>query len=145
MKVIIQRVSSASVSVKGDVVGQIKQGLLLFIGITHQDSLKNVEWLTHKISNLRIFSDINDKLNLSIQDIHGEILAVSQFTLYADAIKGNRPSFAEAAISAQAMPLYEAFIAALRAKGIKTATGIFATDMQVQLINDGPVTIVLEK
>lgn len=145
MKLVIQRVSEARVSIAHNIVSQIGYGLLILVGITHTDTSETVQWLTQKVSKLRIFTDDYDKLNLSILDIKGEILVVSQFTLYADAIKGNRPSFIDAALPAHAKLLYELFIDQLRAKGINTATGTFAADMQVHLINDGPVTIVLEK
>jgi len=145
MRVVIQRVKSASVMVDNNIAGSINQGLLLFIGITHNDNQAKIDWCINKIINMRIFSDSDDKLNLSIKDINGSILAISQFTLYADTVKGNRPSFITAAPPTIALPLYEYFIQQLQLSGITTETGIFGADMQVSLTNDGPVTIIMEK
>ncbi|NMB57234.1 D-tyrosyl-tRNA(Tyr) deacylase [Candidatus Beckwithbacteria bacterium] len=145
MKTIIQRVTKASVKIDGKIYSQINQGLLILLGITNTDTEKEVNWLVDKIANLRIFSDENDKMNLSVQDIKGEILVVSQFTLYADCQKGNRPSFMGAARPEQAIPLYEKFIIRLKQIGISTKTGEFGAMMKVELTNDGPVTIDLEK
>jgi len=145
MRIVIQRVKSASVVVDNNIAGSINQGLLLFIGITHNDNQAKIDWCINKIINMRIFSDRDDKLNLSIKDINGSILAISQFTLYADTIKGNRPSFITAAPPTIALPLYEYFIQQLQLSGITTETGIFGADMQVSLTNDGPVTIIMEK
>lgn len=141
----IQRVSNASVSVDGKLVSQIGNGLLVLLGVTHGDSEIEVAWLTQKIIKMRIFSDNEDKMNLSLQDIGGEILVVSQFTLYGEAIKGNRPSFSSAAAPDLANRLYEKFMQQLQSVGIPTFGGIFGADMQVNLTNDGPVTILLER
>lgn len=145
MKVVIQRVKSSSVSVAGEIVGEINQGLLILLGITHDDTKDQCDWLANKVINMRIFSDSEDKLNLSVKDIAGSILLISQFTLYAEAEKGNRPSFTSAARPEIAKPLYEHFIDKLKANGIQVESGIFGADMQVELINDGPITIILER
>lgn len=144
MKTVIQRVKNASVVVDNRVVGEIGQGLLVLLGITHDDLEKDVEWMVNKIVNMRIFSDDNDKMNLSLLDVNGEILVISQFTLYGDARKGNRPSFTSAAKPELAERLYNMFINKCIEAGIKTETGIFGADMKVKLENDGPVTLVLE-
>ena len=144
MKAVIQRVSEASVQVEGNTVGQIRKGLMLLIGIDEQDEKTDADWLIHKILNLRIFGDENEKLNLSIKDISGEILCISQFTLIADYKKGNRPSFIKAAKPDKAIPLFEYFKEEIAKSGLKTESGIFGTDMKVVLINDGPVTIVMD-
>ena len=145
MKAVIQRVKSSSVSVAGEIVGKIDQGLLVLLGITHDDTKDRSDWLINKIINMRIFSDTDDKLNLSVKDIAGGILVISQFTLYAEAEKGNRPSFTSAARPEIAKPLYEYFIDKLKAHDIPVESGIFGADMQVELINDGPITIILER
>lgn len=145
MKVVVQRVSSSSVSVGGEIVGKINQGLLILLGITHTDTEQNADWLVNKIINMRIFSDLEDKLNLSLKDNAGSILVISQFTLYAEAEKGNRPSFTSAARPEIAKPLYEYFIDKLKLNNILVESGIFGADMQIELINDGPITIILEK
>lgn len=145
MKVVIQRVKSSSVSVADEIVGEINQGLLILLGITHDDTKDQCDWLVNKIINMRIFSDSEDKLNLSVKDIAGSILLISQFTLYAEAEKGNRPSFTSAARPEIAKPLYEYFIDKLKANDIPVESGIFGADMQVKLINDGPITIILER
>lgn len=145
MKVVIQRVKSSSVSVADEIVGEINQGLLILLGITHDDTKDQCDWLANKIINMRIFSDSEDKLNLSVKDIAGSILLISQFTLYAEAEKGNRPSFTSAARPETAKPLYEYFIDKLKANDIPVESGIFGADMQVKLINDGPITIILER
>jgi D-tyrosyl-tRNA(Tyr) deacylase len=145
MKVVIQRVKSSSVSVADEIVGEINQGLLILLGITHDDTKDQCDWLVNKIINMRIFSDSEDKLNLSVKDIAGSILLISQFTLYAEAEKGNRPSFTSAARPEIAKPLYEYFIDKLKANDIPVESGVFGADMQVELINDGPITIILER
>lgn len=144
MKAVIQRVSEASVQVEGNTVGQIRKGLMLLIGIDEQDEKTDADWLIQKILNLRIFGDENEKLNLSIKDISGEILCISQFTLIADYKKGNRPSFIKAAKPDKAIPLFEYFKEEIAKSGLKTESGIFGADMKVSLINDGPVTIVMD-
>ncbi|GEN73552.1 D-aminoacyl-tRNA deacylase [Chryseobacterium lathyri] len=144
MKVVIQRVSEAHVKVDGKVVGEIKKGLMLLTGIDENDEKADAEWLVQKILNLRIFGDEDDKLNLSVKDISGEILCISQFTLIADYKKGNRPSFIKAAKPDKAIPLFDYFKEELAKSGLKTESGIFGADMKVSLINDGPVTIVMD-
>ena len=144
MKAVIQRVAEASVQVEGNTVAQIRKGLMLLIGIDEQDEKTDANWLIQKILNLRIFGDENEKLNLSIKDISGEILCISQFTLIADYKKGNRPSFIKAAKPDKAIPLFEYFKEEIAKSGLKTESGIFGADMKVSLINDGPVTIVMD-
>lgn len=144
MKLLIQRVTSATVWVDNKIVGEIDCGLLIFVGITHSDSEKDVKWLAQKVAKLRIFNDLENKMNLALKDCNGAVLAISQFTLYADAANGNRPSFIAAARPQFANTLYELFVAELRGLGITVQTGVFGADMQVELINDGPVTIILE-
>jgi D-tyrosyl-tRNA(Tyr) deacylase len=144
MRVVAQRVSKAQVSVEGNVVGKIDKGLLIFLGITHRDNEKDAKWLVNKISGLRIFSDEDGKMNKSIEDIEGEILLISQFTLYGDARKGRRPSFIDAAKPDIAVPLYNKFIELIREKDLKVSTGEFGADMKVELLNDGPVTMIIE-
>lgn len=145
MRLLIQRVSKASVKVEGECVGKINKGFLVFLGITHEDTKDNVDYLVNKLYNLRVFEDENEKMNLSIKDINGEILIVSQFTLYADTSHGNRPSFINAAKPDKANELYEYFIEKAKQTGLKIEAGIFGADMKVELLNDGPVTILLEK
>ncbi|MBM7418734.1 MULTISPECIES: D-aminoacyl-tRNA deacylase [Chryseobacterium] len=144
MKAVIQRVSEASVKVDGNIVGEINTGFMLLIGIDENDEKTDVEWLVQKILNLRIFGDENDKLNLSIKDINGEILCISQFTLIADYKKGNRPSFIKAAKADKAIPLFEYFKEELSKSDLRIESGIFGADMKVSLTNDGPVTIVMD-
>ena len=144
MKVVTQRVSEASVKVDGKIVGEIGKGLMLLIGIDEQDEKTDADWLIQKILNLRIFGDENEKLNLSVKDISGEILCISQFTLIADYKKGNRPSFIKAAKPDKAIPLFDYFKEEIAKSGLKTESGIFGADMKVSLINDGPVTIVMD-
>ena len=145
MRLLIQRVSKASVKVEGECVGKINKGFLVFLGITHEDTKDNVDYLVNKLYNLRVFEDENEKMNLSIKNINGEILIVSQFTLYADTSHGNRPSFINAAKPDEANELYEYFIEKAKQTGLKIEAGIFGADMKVELLNDGPVTILLEK
>lgn len=145
MKIVIQRVSEASVKVDGKIVGEIGKGLMLLVGIDENDEKADADWLVQKILNLRIFGDEDDKLNLSVKDILGEILCISQFTLIADYKKGNRPSFIKAAKPDKAVPLFDYFKEEMANKsGLKTESGIFGADMKVALINDGPVTIVMD-
>lgn len=144
MRLIVQRVLNASVDIDGTTVGKINQGLMVLLGITHTDTSDDMVKLSDKLLKLRVFNDANEKMNLSIKDVQGEILLVSQFTLYGDASKGNRPSFIDAARPELAKPLYEAMIKYLKEQNITVATGIFGADMQVNLINNGPVTIILD-
>ena len=144
MKIVLQRVSSASVKVDSKIVGRIEHGLLLLIGFSSSDTEESVLPTLEKIVKLRIFSDEEGKMNKSVLDVEGSLLLISQFTLYADTKKGNRPSFIEAARPEQAIPLYEFFIAEMRKRITKVETGIFGADMKVELVNDGPVTFVLE-
>lgn len=145
MKLILQRTSRASVSVDGKIVGQINQGLMVLIGITHSDTKENADALIKKLINLRVFNDEQGKMNLSIQDVQGEFLVISQFTLYGNAKKGNRPSYVDAAPPDVAIPLYEYFIDSLMVESqLKVETGIFGAMMDVELVNSGPVTLVLE-
>lgn len=144
MKVVVQRVSQAKVSVDQVVIGQIKQGFLLLVGIQQGDSIEDVNYLVKKIHQLRVFEDEHQKMNLSIHDVGGSILSISQFTLLAQTQKGNRPSFVEAARPEEAIPLFEAFNEGLRATDLHVETGEFGADMQVELLNDGPVTILFD-
>ena len=144
MKVVVQRVSSASVEIEGNIAGSIGKGFLILLGVTHADTEKDVAFLVEKCLNLRVFEDKDKKMNLSIQDVKGEMLLISQFTLYGDASKGRRPSFTQAAHPVIAVPLYNTFICELRKSGLKVETGVFGADMNVSLCNDGPVTIILE-
>ncbi len=143
MIVAVQRVLEAEVTVSGESTGKIRKGLLLLVGIDENDSENDAEWLVHKILNLRIFSDEAGKMNLSVSDITGEILCVSQFTLIADYKKGNRPGFTRSAKPEQAIPLYEYFLKKIGESGLTVQKGIFGANMQIALINDGPVTLVL--
>jgi D-tyrosyl-tRNA(Tyr) deacylase len=145
MRVVLQRVSSARVTVAGRVTGEIGHGLLLLAGFTATDSADAVDWMADKIATLRIFADDAGKMNLSLGDVGGAVLVVSQFTLYGDAAKGRRPSFVGAAAPAIAVPLYERFVEAFRVRGHPVATGEFGAMMNVELVNEGPVTLVLER
>ena len=145
MKAVIQRVSKAEVKVEENITGKINQGLLILLGVGPDDTEKNADELVKKICNLRIFRDKQDKMNLSVKDIQGEILVVSQFTLYADCQKGNRPSFVNAASPDKANKLYEYFKEKCKEEVKNVESGIFGADMKVSLLNDGPVTIILEK
>lgn len=145
MIALIQRVTRASVVVEGQLIGEIKNGLLIFLGISAADTSKTIDWLSKKIVGLRIFSDQDDKMNFSVKDVEGDILLVSQFTLYANVKKGNRPSFTDSAPPSLAIPLYEEMIKALEEKLEKPIqTGEFGADMKVELLNDGPVTICID-
>lgn len=145
MRLLIQRVNNASVTVESKIIGKINKGFLVLLGVTHNDTKEEADYLIKKLCNLRVFEDKNGKMNLSIKDIEGELLIVSQFTLYADTSSGNRPSFINAAKPDKANELYEYFIERCKENNIKTETGIFGANMQVELLNDGPVTILLEK
>ncbi|WP_312450744.1 D-aminoacyl-tRNA deacylase [Exiguobacterium sp.] len=145
MRVVLQRVKEASVIVNQEVIGQIKQGFLLLVGVTHEDTIDQVNWLADKIAGLRVFEDEEERMNRSLQDVDGQILSVSQFTLYGDVKKGRRPAFTEAAKPDVANELYEAFNERLRAQGLTVETGQFGAMMDIALINDGPVTLILEK
>ncbi len=145
MKLVIQRVSHAKVEVDSKIIGQIKKGFLVLLGVGPEDNCQTADFLVEKLCNLRVFEDENQKMNLSIKDIDGELLIVSQFTLYADCRKGNRPSFTDAAKPEKANELYEYFIEKCKDKVRKVEHGEFGADMKVSLLNDGPVTIILEK
>ena len=144
MRAVIQRVSKASVTVEEKIVGQIGQGFLILLGIAHSDSEAEAAFLARKIAGLRVFEDGDGKMNLSLSEIGGAVLAVSQFTLYADTRKGRRPSFVDAARPEQAEPLYRRFCELLLAEGVPVEKGIFQATMQVALVNDGPVTILMD-
>lgn len=144
MRAVIQRVSSARVSVDGNTIGRIGNGLLIFLGVGETDTEADLKYIADKSVGLRIFSDENDKMNLSVEDIGGEILVISQFTLYGDCRKGKRPSFSKSMEPVAAKRMYEQFIAELEGRGINTAHGEFGADMKVELLNDGPVTILLD-
>lgn len=144
MKVVVQRVSEANVKVEGKIVGEINTGFMLLVGIDENDEETDADWLVQKIINLRVFGDENDKLNLSVKDINGEILCISQFTLIADYKKGNRPSFIKAAKPEKAIPLFEYFKEELSKSELKVESGVFGADMKVSLVNNGPVTIVMD-
>ena len=145
MRVLVQRVISSSVEVNNNKVGNINKGLLLFVGFTEEDTSKEIEYMVDKVINLRIFDDENGVMNKSIIDVEGSILSISQFTLYADTTKGRRPSYVNAAPGIEATILYDRFNDKLRSKNIKVETGIFGEEMKVSLVNDGPITILLEK
>ncbi|WP_409289460.1 D-aminoacyl-tRNA deacylase [Peribacillus sp. SCS-37] len=144
MKVVLQRSKRASVSVSGKIAGEIESGLVLLVGITHEDTEEDAAYLTEKIVNLRIFEDYNEKMNLSLLDKGGSILSIFQFTLYGDSRKGRRPNFMSAARPEKAEPLYDAFNTMLREKGVTVETGQFGAMMEVSLVNDGPVTLILD-
>jgi D-aminoacyl-tRNA deacylase len=144
MRVVVQRSKAASVTVDGEVTGQISSGLVLLVGVTHEDRLDDAAYVADKIVNLRIFEDENEKMNLSILDVGGQILSISQFTLYGDCRKGRRPNFMEAAKPEHAREIYDAFNRILEDKGVHVETGRFGAMMDVSLINDGPVTLFVE-
>ncbi|UAL46294.1 D-aminoacyl-tRNA deacylase [Sutcliffiella horikoshii] len=144
MRVVLQRAKRAEVRVSGDVVGKIDRGLMLLVGVTHEDTIEDAAYVAEKVSNLRIFEDEQDKMNLSLLDVKGQILSVSQFTLYGDCRKGRRPNFMDAAKPEHAETIYEAFNEELRGKGIVVETGRFGAMMDVDFVNDGPVTLIVE-
>lgn len=144
MRVVIQRVKNASVKIDGNVNGKINTGFLVLLGIASTDTKQDVDYLVKKVVNLRVFSDENDKMNLSLKDVNGELLVISQFTLYGNCREGNRPSFIEAAKPDVAIPLYEYFVEECRKQIPVIKTGVFGADMKVSLLNDGPVTIIIE-
>lgn len=144
MRVVLQRSREASVTVDGEITGEIKSGFVLLVGITHEDNESDADRLADKIANLRVFEDTEGKMNRSLLDVEGEILSVSQFTLYGDCRKGRRPNFMEAAKPPHAEKIYNHFNEVLRAKGISVATGVFGSMMDVKLTNDGPVTLIVE-
>jgi D-tyrosyl-tRNA(Tyr) deacylase len=144
MRAVIQRVSRASVSVGGDVIGAIGHGLLVLVGVTHSDSKTEADWLARKIAGLRVFEDAEGKMNLGLTDVAGAVLVVSQFTLYGDARKGRRPDFLQAARPEHAEPLIDYFVERLRAEGLRVETGQFRAMMDVELVNEGPVTLWLD-
>lgn len=145
MRVVLQRVNHAAVRIDGETVGQIQKGYLLLVGLAPEDTDEQLAWMVHKIVNLRVFEDENGKLNRALADVNGEILSISQFTLYADVKHGNRPGFSKAAKPEIAAPLYDRFNEKLRQAGVHVETGRFGADMKVELENDGPVTILYEK
>ncbi len=144
MRAVVQRVSRASVSVDGAVVGEIGPGLCVLVGVTHDDGVTEAAWMAEKITGLRIFEDEEGKMNLSLRDTGGALLAVSQFTLYGDCRKGRRPSFVRAAAPEPAKKLYEVFVEKIRELGVETATGVFRAFMKVDICNDGPVTLIVD-
>jgi D-aminoacyl-tRNA deacylase len=145
MRVVLQRVSRASVTIGGSVTGAIGPGFCLLVGFTHGDGDAQVDWMADKVVGLRLFSDAEGKMNLGLSEVTGGVLVISQFTLYGDATKGRRPSFIDAAGPDVAEPLYHRFVAALRGRGLEVATGEFGADMQVEIHNDGPVTLILDR
>ena len=145
MRLVIQRVSEASVTVADEAVAAIGPGYLILVGVTHDDDEAKAAWLAKKVAGLRLFEDENGLTNLALADVDGEVLAVSQFTLYANARKGRRPSFVDAARPEVAEPLFQHFVTILRQQGVSVQTGVFGAHMQVALINDGPVTLILER
>jgi D-tyrosyl-tRNA(Tyr) deacylase len=145
MRVVLQRVASASVTVEDKIVGEIQKGIVVLVGIEDADSQEDIDWLVGKITQLRIFGDENGVMNLSVEEVNGDVLVVSQFTLHAATKKGNRPSYIKAARPEVAIPIYEKFVNILENKlGKKIPTGIFGADMKVALLNDGPVTIIMD-
>lgn len=145
MKIVVQRVKKADVKVDGEIVGKIDKGFMVLVGVTHTDTKENADYLAKKLCKLRVFEDENEKMNLSLKDVGGKLLLISQFTLYANTVDGNRPSFIEAAKPEQANEIYEYFCDKCKEQGIEVQKGIFGAHMDVSLINDGPVTIIIEK
>lgn len=144
MRAVVQRVSSSKVTVDENIIGEIDKGLLILLGVTHEDTSEDVDYLLEKIVNLRIFEDDNEKMNLSLKDVNGELLVVSQFTLYGDCKKGRRPNFTSAAKPDLANKLYEEFVDKAKKQNIKVGTGQFGAHMMVELVNDGPVTMLID-
>ncbi|MEQ8153860.1 MAG: D-aminoacyl-tRNA deacylase [Clostridiaceae bacterium] len=144
MRAVVQRVKKSSVKVQGKIIGEIKEGLNILVGVTKGDSDEDIKYIRDKVVNLRIFSDENGKMNLSIKDVKGEMLIISQFTLYGDCRKGRRPSFINALGGEEANVIYEKLVDSFREEGLKVETGEFGADMEVEIINDGPVTLILE-
>jgi D-tyrosyl-tRNA(Tyr) deacylase len=145
VRVVLQRVSKASVAIAGRVTGEIGRGFCLLVGFTHGDTAAQVDWMAEKVAGLRLFSDFEGKMNLGLEEVSGSVLVVSQFTLYGDPAKGRRPSFINAARPEVAIPLYDRFVVALRERGLPVATGEFGGDMMVEIHNDGPVTLILDR
>ena len=145
MRALLQRVSEARVTVDGEPVGAIRRGFVVLVGVTHDDTREEAEWLARKVAGLRLFEDEAGKMNLSLADVGGSVLVVSQFTLYGDARKGRRPSFTDAARPEQAKPLFDYFAAQLRKHGVPVQTGVFGAYMDVEIHNDGPVTLMIER
>jgi D-tyrosyl-tRNA(Tyr) deacylase len=145
MRVVLQRVSRASVTIEGRSAGAIARGFCLLVGFTHRDTGDQVDWMAEKVAGLRLFADAEGKMNLGLAEVQGAVLVVSQFTLYGDSAKGRRPSFIDAARPETAIPLYERFVATLRSRGLQVATGEFGADMLVEIHNDGPVTLILDR
>jgi D-tyrosyl-tRNA(Tyr) deacylase len=145
MRIVLQRVKSASVTVDGQIVGKIGPGLLLLVAVHINDARAEADYLAQKCAELRVFPDEQGKMNLSVQDTKGAVLVVSQFTLYGDCAKGRRPGYQDAARPEKARELYEYFVSAARSRGLEVQTGVFAASMEVELINDGPVTLILER
>ena len=145
MRVVLQRVSRASVTIDGRLAGTIGRGFCLLVGFTHGDTVDQVDWMAEKVAGLRLFADADGKMNLGLVEVQGAVLVISQFTLYGDAGKGRRPSFLDAARPDTAVPLYDRFIGALRSRGLEVSTGEFGADMQVEILNDGPVTLILDR
>lgn len=145
MRLLVQRVLNSNVKVDGKITGEINKGYMVLLGVTHDDDTEKADYLVKKLINLRVFEDENGKMNLNINQVGGELLIISQFTLYGNTKDGNRPSFTEAAKPEKAEKLYNYFVEQCRKEGIKTETGIFGADMKVSLINDGPVTVMLER
>jgi D-aminoacyl-tRNA deacylase len=145
MRVVLQRVSRAAVAINGQVVGSIDRGFCLLVGFTHDDTTTQVDWMAEKVAGLRLFTDSEGKMNLGLEEVGGGVLVVSQFTLYGDSSKGRRPSFIQAARPEVAIPLYQRFLMTLRERGLTVASGEFGADMQVEIHNDGPVTLILDR
>jgi D-tyrosyl-tRNA(Tyr) deacylase len=145
VRVVLQRVSKAAVSIDGRVAGEIGRGFCLLVGFTHRDTPVQVDWMAEKVAGLRLFNDAEGKMNVGLDEVGGAVLVISQFTLYGDASKGRRPSFIDAARPETAIPLYQRFLGALRDRGLTVAAGEFGADMKVEIHNDGPVTLILDR